>query len=94
MLFSKYCVSRASPPVYTANPQTAPTYAQTPPVGVQQEVTIPRLPEEKDVQPVDHDYIEEIKYGKVVSFSCKLCDVRFNDLNDPNAKERHMKVKY
>ena len=32
-----------------------------------QEVTIPRLPEEKDVQPVGHDYIEEIKSddGKV-----------------------------
>ena len=62
-----------------------------PAVGVQQEVTIPRLPEEKDVQPVGHDYIEEIKNdeGKVVSFSCKLCECRFND---PNAKEMHMKV--
>ena len=60
--------------------------------GVQQEVTIPRLPEEKDVQPVGHDYIEEIKNdeGKVVSFSCKLCECRFND---PNAKEMHMKVR-
>ena len=65
---------------------------QKSPVGiVQQEVTIPRLPEEKDVQPVGHDYIEEIKNeeGKVVSFSCKLCECRFND---PNAKEMHMKV--
>ena len=54
-------------------------------------MTIPRLPEEKDVQPVGHDYIEEIKSddGKVVSFSCKLCECRFND---PNAKEMHMKV--
>ncbi len=53
------------------------------------EVTIPRLPEEKDVQPVGHDYIEEIKQdGKVVSFNCKLCECRFND---PNAKEMHMK---
>ena len=65
---------------------------EKPPVGVQQEVTIPRLPEEKDVQPVGHDYIEEIRNdeGKVVSFSCKLCECRFND---PNAKEMHMKVK-
>ena len=57
---------------------------------VEQEVTIPRLPEEKDVQPVGHDYIEEIKNdeGKVISFSCKLCECRFND---PNAKEMHMK---
>ena len=56
----------------------------------EQEVTIPRLPEEKDVQPVGHDYIEEIKNeeGKVISFSCKLCECRFND---PNAKEMHMK---
>jgi hypothetical protein len=54
-------------------------------------VTIPRLPEEKDVQPVGHDYIEEMKSedGKVVSFNCKLCECRFND---PNAKEMHMKV--
>merc|ERR1712098_754901 len=60
------------------------------PFCVEQEVTIPRLPEEKDVQPVGHDYIEEIKNeeGKVVSFSCKLCECRFND---PNAKEMHMK---
>jgi hypothetical protein len=58
-----------------------------------QEVTIPRLPEEKDVQPVGHDYIEEMKSedGKVVSFNCKLCECRFND---PNAKEMHMKVQY
>jgi len=64
-------------------PAAKPYYAE-------QEVTIPRLPEEKDVQPVGHDYIEEIKNeeGKVVSFSCKLCECRFND---PNAKEMHMK---
>lgn len=60
------------------------------PYIAEQEVTIPRLPEEKDVQPVGHDYIEEIKNeeGKVVSFNCKLCECRFND---PNAKEMHMK---
>ena len=70
-------------------PETKPEVK--PAIGVQQEVTIPRLPEEKDVQPVGHDYIEEIKNdeGKVVSFSCKLCECRFND---PNAKEMHMKV--
>ena len=41
-------------------------------------------------QPVGHDYIEEIKNekGKVISFSCKLCECWFND---PNAKEMHMK---
>ena len=44
------------------------------------------------MQPVGHDYIEEIKSddGKVISFSCKLCECRFND---PNAKEMHMKVR-
>ena len=71
-----------------------PEPVKTPVVGIpQQEVTIPRLPEEKDVQPVGHDYIEEIKNeeGKVVSFSCKLCECRFND---PNAKEMHMKVTF
>ncbi len=62
------------------------------------EVNIPRLPEERDVQPVGHDYIEEIRQdgpggpggpgGKVISFNCKLCECRFND---PNAKEMHMK---
>lgn len=46
--------------------------------------------DEKEVQPVGQDYIEEIKneVGKVVSFQCKLCECRFND---PNAKEMHMK---
>ncbi|XP_047096715.1 zinc finger RNA-binding protein isoform X1 [Schistocerca piceifrons] len=45
---------------------------------------------DKDVQPVGQDYIEEIKNdeGKVISFNCKLCECRFND---PNAKEMHMK---
>ncbi|CAG5130995.1 unnamed protein product [Candidula unifasciata] len=46
--------------------------------------------EDKDVTPVGHEYIEEIKneIGKVVSFNCKLCDCKFND---PNAKEMHLK---
>ncbi|KAK0052729.1 zinc finger RNA-binding protein-like isoform X2 [Biomphalaria pfeifferi] len=45
---------------------------------------------EKDVTPVGHEYIEEIKneIGKLVSFNCKLCDCKFND---PNAKEMHLK---
>ena len=47
-------------------------------------------PDEKVIQPVGFDYIEEIKNaeGKVTSFSCKLCECKFND---PNAKEMHMK---
>jgi len=45
---------------------------------------------DKDVTPVGHEYIEEIKndIGKIVSFNCKLCDCKFND---PNAKEMHLK---
>lgn len=51
---------------------------------------IPLLPEEKVIQPVGFDYIEEVKNeeGKLVSFTCKLCECKFND---PNAKEMHMK---
>lgn len=58
--------------------------------GQDQEVTIPLLPDEKVVQPVGFDYIEEVKNeeGKVISFRCKLCECKFND---PNAKEMHMK---
>ncbi|XP_033750021.1 zinc finger RNA-binding protein-like isoform X2 [Pecten maximus] len=45
---------------------------------------------EKDVAPVGHEYIEEVKneQGKTISFNCKLCECKFND---PNAKEMHMK---
>ncbi|CAL1548470.1 unnamed protein product [Lymnaea stagnalis] len=45
---------------------------------------------DKDVTPVGHEYIEEIKNdaGKTFSFNCKLCDCKFND---PNAKEMHLK---
>ncbi|XP_052794013.1 zinc finger RNA-binding protein-like isoform X2 [Mya arenaria] len=46
---------------------------------------------EKDVAPVGHEYIEEIKNeatGKIISFNCKLCECKFND---PNAKDMHMK---
>ncbi|XP_067666899.1 zinc finger RNA-binding protein-like isoform X3 [Haliotis asinina] len=45
---------------------------------------------EKDVAPVGHEYIEEMKndQGKVISFNCKLCECKFND---PNAKEMHLK---
>ena len=46
--------------------------------------------DDKDVTPVGHEYIEEVKteFGKVVSFHCKLCECKFND---PNAKLMHMK---
>uniref|UniRef100_G3U236 Zinc finger RNA-binding protein n=1 Tax=Loxodonta africana TaxID=9785 RepID=G3U236_LOXAF len=47
---------------------------------------------QSDVQPVGHDYVEEIKVrndeGKVIRFHCKLCECSFND---PNAKEMHLK---
>jgi zinc finger RNA-binding protein len=47
------------------------------------EVNIPRFPDEKDVVPVGHDYIEEMRNadGKVTSFNCKLCECKFNDPN-------------
>ncbi|KAK7484494.1 hypothetical protein BaRGS_00024250 [Batillaria attramentaria] len=45
---------------------------------------------EKDVAPVGHEYIEEVRneQGKTISFNCKLCECKFND---PNAKEMHLK---
>lgn len=47
------------------------------------------LPATVDIKPVGQEYIEELREsGKVISFSCKLCDCKFND---PNAKEMHMK---
>ncbi|XP_075467430.1 zinc finger RNA-binding protein 2 isoform X2 [Ascaphus truei] len=43
-----------------------------------------------DVQPVGHDYVEEVRNdeGKMVRFHCKLCECSFND---PNAKDMHLK---
>ncbi|XP_041086780.1 zinc finger RNA-binding protein-like isoform X2 [Polyodon spathula] len=43
-----------------------------------------------DVQPVGHDYVEEVcnDEGKVIRFHCKLCECSFND---PNAKDMHLK---
>ncbi len=81
--------SKPGEPVKT-EPKTPQTQHNHPSSSsVPTEVTIPRLPEERDVQPVGHTYIEEVMQdGKVVSFNCKLCDCRFND---PNAKEMHMK---
>ncbi|XP_036384402.1 zinc finger RNA-binding protein-like isoform X1 [Megalops cyprinoides] len=45
---------------------------------------------QSDVQPVGHDYVEEVHNdeGKVIRFHCKLCECSFND---PNAKEMHLK---
>ncbi|CAG0913479.1 unnamed protein product [Notodromas monacha] len=48
--------------------------------GGSETIIIPKLPDEKDVQPVGAK--------KVVSFNCKLCDCKFSD---PNAKEMHLK---
>uniref|UniRef100_A0A7N8XAD5 Zinc finger RNA binding protein 2 n=1 Tax=Mastacembelus armatus TaxID=205130 RepID=A0A7N8XAD5_9TELE len=43
-----------------------------------------------DIQPVGHDYVEEVRNsdGKVIRFHCKLCECSFND---PNAKDMHLK---
>ncbi|XP_070194101.1 zinc finger RNA-binding protein-like isoform X2 [Littorina saxatilis] len=45
---------------------------------------------EKDVAPVGHEYIEEVRneQGKTFGFNCKLCECNFID---PNAKEMHLK---
>ncbi|XP_061457919.1 zinc finger RNA-binding protein-like [Rhineura floridana] len=43
-----------------------------------------------DVQPVGHDYVEEVHNdkGKMIRFHCKLCECSFND---PNSKDMHLK---
>ncbi|XP_065565700.1 zinc finger RNA-binding protein-like isoform X3 [Artemia franciscana] len=48
------------------------------------------LEEEKNVQPIGQEFVEEVKTdeGRVVNYHCKLCDCRFTD---PNAKDMHMK---
>ncbi|KAI1709057.1 DZF domain-containing protein [Ditylenchus destructor] len=45
---------------------------------------------ESNVKPVGEEFIEETRdtNGKLVQYSCKLCDCKFND---PNAKEIHLK---
>ncbi|KAM9384085.1 zinc finger RNA-binding protein isoform 2-T2 [Pholidichthys leucotaenia] len=49
-----------------------------------------RAPGQGDIQPVGHDYVEEVhnEDGKVIRFHCKLCECSFND---PNAKDMHLK---
>uniref|UniRef100_A0A8R1XPR5 DZF domain-containing protein n=1 Tax=Onchocerca volvulus TaxID=6282 RepID=A0A8R1XPR5_ONCVO len=48
------------------------------------------LAAEKEVQPVGEDYVEEERNesGKLIQYSCKLCDCKFSD---PNAKNIHIK---
>ena len=48
------------------------------------------LPGEKAVQPIGQEYVEESydNTGKLITFSCKLCDCKFND---PYAKNMHLK---
>ncbi|XP_068617085.1 zinc finger RNA-binding protein [Brachionichthys hirsutus] len=57
---------------------------------VDAEVSDPLAALQSDVQPVGHDYVEEVRNdeGKVIRFHCKLCECSFND---PNAKEMHLK---
>lgn len=57
---------------------------------------VTELPEDSDclydVKPIGHDFIEEVlnESGKIVCFTCTLCECRFND---PNAKNLHLKGK-
>uniref|UniRef100_A0A4W3IWF9 Zinc finger RNA-binding protein n=1 Tax=Callorhinchus milii TaxID=7868 RepID=A0A4W3IWF9_CALMI len=67
-----------SPPIQEMKPEPA----------VEPMTTLASL--QNDVQPVGHDYVEEVRNdeGKVIRFHCKLCECSFND---PNAKEMHLK---
>ncbi|KAG5850776.1 hypothetical protein ANANG_G00086040 [Anguilla anguilla] len=70
-------VEEAKPAVAKPDPQSDEDYGDGP--GGQ-----------GDVQPVGHDYVEEVRNedGKVIRFHCKLCECSFND---PNAKDMHLK---
>ncbi len=82
--------NKALPKINIVSMAKANDKSSKPTSNGQTEVNIPLLPDEKVIQPVGFDYIEEVKNdeGKVVSFRCKLCECKFND---PNAKEMHMK---
>lgn len=46
---------------------------------------------ESTVKPVGEEFIDEkrdLTTGKLIEYSCKLCDCKFGD---PNAKEIHLK---
>ncbi|XP_055360125.1 zinc finger RNA-binding protein isoform X2 [Betta splendens] len=83
--------TRVEAKVETSKPTTPSSGIQEPKAEVSDSLSTSTLAAlQSDVQPVGHDYVEEVRNdeGKVIRFHCKLCECSFND---PNAKEMHLK---
>uniref|UniRef100_A0A669B6E1 Zinc finger RNA-binding protein n=1 Tax=Oreochromis niloticus TaxID=8128 RepID=A0A669B6E1_ORENI len=82
--------SRAEAKVEASKPVAASSGSQEPKSDIPDLSTSSLAVLQSDVQPVGHDYVEEVRNdeGKVIRFHCKLCECSFND---PNAKEMHLK---
>uniref|UniRef100_A0A8C4IIB1 Zinc finger RNA-binding protein n=1 Tax=Dicentrarchus labrax TaxID=13489 RepID=A0A8C4IIB1_DICLA len=83
--------ARAEAKVEAPKPATPSSGTQDPKTEVSDSLSTSALAAlQSDVQPVGHDYVEEVRNdeGKVIRFHCKLCECSFND---PNAKEMHLK---
>nr|XP_019957938.1 PREDICTED: zinc finger RNA-binding protein isoform X2 [Paralichthys olivaceus] len=83
--------ARAEAKVEACKPVVPSSGAQDPKAEVSDSLSTSALAAlQSDVQPVGHDYVEEVRNdeGKVIRFHCKLCECSFND---PNAKEMHLK---
>uniref|UniRef100_A0A4W6G6A6 Zinc finger RNA-binding protein n=1 Tax=Lates calcarifer TaxID=8187 RepID=A0A4W6G6A6_LATCA len=83
--------ARAEAKVESSKPATPSSGSQDPKTEVSDSLSTSALAGlQSDVQPVGHDYVEEVRNdeGKVIRFHCKLCECSFND---PNAKEMHLK---
>uniref|UniRef100_A0A3Q4GP69 Zinc finger RNA-binding protein n=1 Tax=Neolamprologus brichardi TaxID=32507 RepID=A0A3Q4GP69_NEOBR len=82
--------SRAEAKVEASKPVAASSGSQEPKTDIPDLSTSSLAVLQSDVQPVGHDYVEEVRNdeGKVIRFHCKLCECSFND---PNAKEMHLK---
>ncbi|XP_044275006.1 zinc finger RNA-binding protein 2 isoform X6 [Varanus komodoensis] len=90
-LMAKFALAGASKLLVMSTKQE--TVKGTPPRAVEEAAlnsTEDRLGDLLDVQPVGHDYVEEVlnDQGKMVRFRCRLCECSFND---PNAKDMHLK---
>uniref|UniRef100_A0A3B4UK97 Zinc finger RNA-binding protein n=1 Tax=Seriola dumerili TaxID=41447 RepID=A0A3B4UK97_SERDU len=83
--------TRVETKVETSKPATLSSVTQDSKAEVSDSLSTSALAGlQSDVQPVGHDYVEEVRNdeGKVIRFHCKLCECSFND---PNAKEMHLK---
>nr|CAG4640720.1 EOG090X037N [Eulimnadia texana] len=76
------------PPAKAAESKEA-TIPATPPAE-SNAALLAQLEEEKNIQPVGQDYIDDLRGpdGKLTGYNCRLCDCRFNDVN---AKDMHLK---